>query len=206
MQKVYKGSDITIERLKPYFHLPIADAARELGVCPTLLKNICRDLGLPRWPYRQIRSLTNMIDKLNTNTTESGDREIINSIIQDLEQKRRHMLEDPTTYHDALYQERKDFRSIYKKYAKRSPDIEESKMKFVGYNVPQSENRSNTVPSHTPQNLPRELYRNSSWPTGNTNNNNNHNHNHYSNTFGSPQPLEPKINVQPSFPYLPFKW
>jgi len=37
------------------YHLPLKQAANELGICPTAIKTACRKLGLPKWPYRTIR-------------------------------------------------------------------------------------------------------------------------------------------------------
>jgi len=45
------------DQLSNFFHLPINDASKELGICTTLLKKICRRNGIARWPYRKIRSL-----------------------------------------------------------------------------------------------------------------------------------------------------
>jgi hypothetical protein len=44
----------TREELAKYFHLPIAEAAKELGVCATVLKKICRKNGISRWPHRKV--------------------------------------------------------------------------------------------------------------------------------------------------------
>jgi len=46
-----------LEDFQPYFHLPLAQAAKELGVCGTQLKNLCRKINLVNWPYRKIQSL-----------------------------------------------------------------------------------------------------------------------------------------------------
>jgi len=51
----------SLEQLTPYFHLPIKTASLKLGVCTTVLKRICRDHGISRWPYRQIKSLDKKI-------------------------------------------------------------------------------------------------------------------------------------------------
>lgn len=40
--------------LSKYFHLPIVDAAKELGMCTTMLKKLCRRCGISRWPYRKV--------------------------------------------------------------------------------------------------------------------------------------------------------
>ena len=45
----------SIEKLAKHFHLPINAAGRELGICPTVLKKICRKHGLTRWPHRKVR-------------------------------------------------------------------------------------------------------------------------------------------------------
>jgi RWP-RK domain len=45
---------ITFEQLTKYFHLPINDVAKELGICATMLKKICRKNGIPRWPHRKV--------------------------------------------------------------------------------------------------------------------------------------------------------
>lgn len=36
------GVDLSLEALAEHFHLPIAEAARQIGVCATVLKKICR--------------------------------------------------------------------------------------------------------------------------------------------------------------------
>jgi len=40
--------------LAQHFHLPINAAAKELGICPTVLKKICRRNGMRRWPHRKV--------------------------------------------------------------------------------------------------------------------------------------------------------
>jgi hypothetical protein len=44
-----------------YFYMPIMQAARELNVGLTLLKKRCRELGIPRWPHRKMKSLQSLI-------------------------------------------------------------------------------------------------------------------------------------------------
>ncbi|XP_073116423.1 uncharacterized protein [Elaeis guineensis] len=51
-QRERTGS-MQLRDLIDYFHLPIADAAKELGICTTALKKICRKHGMPRWPHRK---------------------------------------------------------------------------------------------------------------------------------------------------------
>lgn len=56
--------DLTLNELRPHFNKPMAVVAKELGVCITLMKKICRRNGLIRWPHRRIRSLVNRITSL----------------------------------------------------------------------------------------------------------------------------------------------
>jgi hypothetical protein len=49
-----EATHIDLAELTRYFHLPITSVAKELGVCVTVLKRICRENGVPRWPYRKV--------------------------------------------------------------------------------------------------------------------------------------------------------
>ena len=48
------GTDIDIDVLRSVYNMPIEQAAKQLGVCVTVLKRICRRKGIPRWPYRKV--------------------------------------------------------------------------------------------------------------------------------------------------------
>ena len=52
---------LTFELVSQYFYMPIMQAARELNVGLTLLKKRCRELGIPRWPHRKMKSLQSLI-------------------------------------------------------------------------------------------------------------------------------------------------
>lgn len=52
---------LTFEVVSRYFYMPIMQAARELNVGLTLLKKRCRELGIPRWPHRKMKSLQSLI-------------------------------------------------------------------------------------------------------------------------------------------------
>lgn len=41
----------------------LQDAAKKLNLGLSVLKRVCRDIGLVRWPYRKRQSLTNVISK-----------------------------------------------------------------------------------------------------------------------------------------------
>ncbi|CAN8236257.1 unnamed protein product [Cochlearia groenlandica] len=47
-----------------HFRLPIVEASKLLGVCPTVVKKMCRKGNLPRWPHRKIKSLERRITTL----------------------------------------------------------------------------------------------------------------------------------------------
>jgi len=48
-----RSISISHEALKGLFHLPLKDAAREVGLCATTFKKACRRLGLSKWPSRR---------------------------------------------------------------------------------------------------------------------------------------------------------
>lgn len=58
--------ELTLKEISKHFNTPIQEAAKALGVCPTILKKICRRLGIGRWPYRRVNSLNKMIATLET--------------------------------------------------------------------------------------------------------------------------------------------
>ncbi|KAJ6853653.1 uncharacterized protein M6B38_113515 [Iris pallida] len=47
------GGRLSLDDISQYFKLPIAEAASILGVCTSVLKRICRENGIVRWPYRK---------------------------------------------------------------------------------------------------------------------------------------------------------
>lgn len=57
IQQQYEQSRIKLEHLSAFFHVPITEAAKGLGVCTTVLKKLCRKHGIPRWPHRKIKKL-----------------------------------------------------------------------------------------------------------------------------------------------------
>lgn len=48
------------------FEMPIEDAAVRLGSGVTLLKKASRKLGVPRWPYRKLKSLDSIIEGIRS--------------------------------------------------------------------------------------------------------------------------------------------
>ncbi|CAA7402140.1 unnamed protein product [Spirodela intermedia] len=47
------ASRLTFDDVAKHFNVPIAEAATALGVCSSVLKRICRENGVVRWPYRK---------------------------------------------------------------------------------------------------------------------------------------------------------
>jgi type II secretory pathway pseudopilin PulG len=92
------GADLNLEELATFFHLPIALAAKEIGVCATVLKKICRKNKVPRWPHRKIKSLNKSIEALERTLAHNPDqRAIISSQIFDLKAKRDTVMKYPET-------------------------------------------------------------------------------------------------------------
>jgi len=44
---------VSYEALEGLFHLPLKEAAREIGLCPTTFKKACRRFGMEKWPSRK---------------------------------------------------------------------------------------------------------------------------------------------------------
>ncbi|KAF7010415.1 hypothetical protein CFC21_024833 [Triticum aestivum] len=57
-------ASITLVDIAPYFHLPIREASRALKIGVSILKQKCRQYGIPRWPHRKIKSLDSLISDL----------------------------------------------------------------------------------------------------------------------------------------------
>jgi len=89
--------DYTREDLAKYFHLPINGAAREIGVCATVLKKICRKNGIPRWPHRKIKSINKMIETLQQSLKKGNheDDERIQKEIKTLQEHKEYVMKNP---------------------------------------------------------------------------------------------------------------
>ncbi|XP_055819280.1 uncharacterized protein LOC129888300 [Solanum dulcamara] len=77
-----------------YLHLPIETAAKKLKICPTVMKKICRRDGLPRWPYRKIKSIKRKISERgkSLSSTDVKERESAKIDIRKLEKELANIL------------------------------------------------------------------------------------------------------------------
>ncbi|KAJ6774765.1 PROTEIN RKD5 [Salix purpurea] len=81
---------IALEDVVKHFGQPIVEASRNLKVGLTVLKRKCRELGIPRWPHRKIKSLDSLIRSLQEEAERhEQDKEDTTMAVA----KRRRMLE-----------------------------------------------------------------------------------------------------------------
>jgi hypothetical protein len=92
---------ISMDDLRRYFHLPIVEVARQLGICTTLLKKVCRRMRIQRWPYRQIRSITKSVQSLEMACLNEGllesERAKFHDQIKVLQNTLDLLIQDPNT-------------------------------------------------------------------------------------------------------------
>mmetsp|Transcript_28972 Transcript_28972/g.45427 ORF Transcript_28972/g.45427 Transcript_28972/m.45427 type:complete len:421 (-) Transcript_28972:276-1538(-) len=87
---------ISAQELRDYLHLPAKDVAKELGVCLTSLKKICRQHGILRWPYRRLKMLDRKIQTLEHSMAEGvEDPEEIRKQLEKLQSQRNSL---PSNY------------------------------------------------------------------------------------------------------------
>lgn len=49
-----RAGKLKLRDLAEYFHLPISAASKEMNICASAIKKICRKEGLSRWPHRKV--------------------------------------------------------------------------------------------------------------------------------------------------------
>lgn len=79
--------DLSLENIKRYYCYPINEAAKHLGCCTSVLKNVMRKFGVKRWPHRKIKALDKRIEL-------SGEPETIADAIT----KKELLINNPDIY------------------------------------------------------------------------------------------------------------
>ncbi|CAG9460161.1 unnamed protein product [Pedinophyceae sp. YPF-701] len=87
---------LTLDHLRVYFHLPIEEAAQHLSVGLTVLKRICRTLGIARWPFRKLQSLQQLIDRISEEAQNCPPCQELEQALKMLKDKYDELLQDPT--------------------------------------------------------------------------------------------------------------
>ena len=99
-QKSSISRNIKIDDLRSYFHLPIVEVAKQLGICTTLLKRVCRTNKIKKWPYRQIRSIAKSIQSLEMASMNGmladAEREKSQEQITFLKRSLEALIDDPS--------------------------------------------------------------------------------------------------------------
>ncbi|XP_020684673.1 uncharacterized protein LOC110101214 [Dendrobium catenatum] len=70
-----RSGKLTINDITKFFSLPIAEAASILGVSDSVLKRICRENGIVRWPYRKFLAGKN-VEIINKDGTREKTKEV----------------------------------------------------------------------------------------------------------------------------------
>ncbi|CAM6044213.1 unnamed protein product [Sphagnum compactum] len=90
-------TDITLNELSRFFHMPITQASKKLKVGLTVLKKRCREFGIPRWPHRKMKSLDSLIQNIQElgKGPEGKTSVPVMSAVKELEHQKRRMEERP---------------------------------------------------------------------------------------------------------------
>lgn len=67
---------VSFDEVSKLFNLPLFDAAQSLGVCASVLKKICYENGLVRWPYRKVISGKSIEDIKKEALREKQERSV----------------------------------------------------------------------------------------------------------------------------------
>ncbi|KAF6266467.1 RWP-RK domain-containing protein [Scenedesmus sp. NREL 46B-D3] len=86
---------VTQDMLRTVYDLPISKAARHLGVGVTVLKRICRDLHISRWPYRKRQSLHKLMATVENYSHTSSQSQAVQSVCQQLQAFLDELMDDP---------------------------------------------------------------------------------------------------------------
>jgi len=81
---------VSMDELTQYLHLPEKAVAKQLGICLTSLKKLCRQHGITRWPYRKLKSLDKKIAKAE-NGSGTGTEDVAQLKLRAEELKKEKM-------------------------------------------------------------------------------------------------------------------
>mmetsp|Transcript_39664 Transcript_39664/g.99711 ORF Transcript_39664/g.99711 Transcript_39664/m.99711 type:complete len:332 (-) Transcript_39664:140-1135(-) len=85
-QNRFAKKDLPIESIARYFHLPIHQAAEALNVGETWLKQKMREHDIKRWPYRKVKSLDKLVEKVQQQMQEdAGNKTQMTELNQQLQ-------------------------------------------------------------------------------------------------------------------------
>lgn len=148
------SKNISFDELSKFFHLPINQVAKELGICATILKKICRRNGIPRWPHRKIKSLDKMIGNLNVNLAKNPqEKEDIFKEMEALKIKRNEIMKHPDILVSKNQSAGGAFRHNRPKVQRNSPyhkyDIDDEKEDEVDDDVDDDELEASSVAALT---------------------------------------------------------
>eukprot|EP00698_Gefionella_okellyi_P015673 TRINITY_DN4438_c0_g1_i1.p1 TRINITY_DN4438_c0_g1~~TRINITY_DN4438_c0_g1_i1.p1 ORF type:complete len:207 (-),score=19.77 TRINITY_DN4438_c0_g1_i1:72-692(-) len=96
--KPTRFKEVSFEELASCFEKPIQVAARRLEICTTLLKKICRQHGIQRWPHRKIKCLEKVAYALECalqHTTEPFESGRIMKELEAIKVQRKTILVNP---------------------------------------------------------------------------------------------------------------
>jgi RWP-RK domain len=81
-----RSVEITREHLASFFHMPSELACRELGIGLTVLKRQCRKYGILRWPFRKMKSLDNLIQRIADNERNNNALSVSGGTLKSVEE------------------------------------------------------------------------------------------------------------------------
>lgn len=84
LMRLYENKNLC-EILEKYYHKPLQQVAKEIGICTTALKKICRTCGIKKWPFRSITSKkAQKVKEEEMLLLDSDEVEGIENLIQEL--------------------------------------------------------------------------------------------------------------------------
>ncbi|KAI3934493.1 hypothetical protein MKW98_005438 [Papaver atlanticum] len=82
-----KVKALTLNDLTRWFHVTMVQAAKELQISLTVIKNKCRQFGVERWPHRTVESYNNKISILEKSIREGTSKPNASREIENLRRK-----------------------------------------------------------------------------------------------------------------------